>query len=79
MLQPLLSGSVNVLLKRCETDNSVGRLDGNAHLIPIIRSRNVEAVGSGPHGSAQYQPTICYLGGSGWHARKYRSRPERRE
>ena len=48
---------MNVLLKRRETDDSVGRLDGDAHLIPIIRSRQVEAVGSGPHDSAQYQPT----------------------
>ena len=77
MPQPLLSGSVNVLLKRRETDNPVGRFDGNTHFIPVIRSSEVQAVGSRPDCSAQDQPTLCYLGGSGWHARKYRSRPER--
>ena len=65
MPQPFLGRTVNVLLKRCQADDPIGRLDSDAHLVAIIGAGQMETVCSRSDRPAQDEPALRNLGCGG--------------
>ena len=57
VFEPLLCGAVDVLLEFGESYDLLRRLDRDAHLVPIVRAREVQAVSGRPDGTPQDEST----------------------
>ena len=59
---------MNVLLELSQTDDTLGRLNRDAHLVPVVSAREMEAMGGRPNGTAQDHPARRDLGCGDLHA-----------